>query len=160
MFSPEIAKSVQQAGSGLTPEAVNQIRLNVRPLEQLPLSRQRYALAARIAHRFTASTFRAEERVYLDSWGLKASTTDLRYLLDLSKAVLKGMGVRPGAQRPVEHAGQEVRIAQRAINEKQIGHVSAQEVLRRKTFNVISRAVSTGPPRAAHSHLAERWQSG
>ena len=30
------------------------------------------------------STLRAEERAYVDTWGIKASTTDLRYFYDLS----------------------------------------------------------------------------
>ncbi|MBK8258314.1 MAG: DUF3570 domain-containing protein [Polyangiaceae bacterium] len=84
MFSEDLAQQIQGL-PGLTPEAVNTYRLGIRPLEQLPLSRQRYALAARIAHRFSSSTIRAEERVYADSWGLIASTTDARFIFDATK---------------------------------------------------------------------------
>jgi hypothetical protein len=55
-----------------------------RPLERLPLSRQRFSLTGRLAHRFTASTFRLEERLYVDSWGLLASTSDVHFLLDVT----------------------------------------------------------------------------
>jgi hypothetical protein len=56
-----------------------------RPLERLPLSRERFALTARLAHRFASSTFRLEERLYLDTWGLLASTSDAHYLFDLTE---------------------------------------------------------------------------
>lgn len=56
-----------------------------KPLEQLPLARHRYALTARYSRRFGASTLRAMERVYKDSWGLLATTTDVRWIFDLGK---------------------------------------------------------------------------
>ena len=68
---------------GLTIQAVNQVRDPEKMLEQLPLHRQRYAIAGRIAHRFTDVTFRAEERGYVDSWGTKASTTDITLPIDV-----------------------------------------------------------------------------
>lgn len=83
MFSPEVASQVR---SGESVESVNAARLNIRPREQLPRSRQRFAIGARLNHRLTASsTIRVEERVYVDSWGIKASTTDARYLIDLNE---------------------------------------------------------------------------
>src|SRR6185436_13740951 len=50
-------------------------------IEALPGERLRFALTLRLLHRFAQSTVRAEERLYADSWGLSASTTDLRYLV-------------------------------------------------------------------------------
>jgi hypothetical protein len=79
MFAPEDVDRVQP---GFAIEGVNAVRQPERVLEQLPVTRQRYALAGRIAHRFSESTFRAEERLYTDSWGLYASTTDARYIID------------------------------------------------------------------------------
>jgi hypothetical protein len=32
-------------------------------------------------------TLRAEERLYIDTWGLKATTTDLRYMLDIGRVL-------------------------------------------------------------------------
>lgn len=57
---------------------VTSLRVAARPLEQLPLSRQRYAGSLRVAHRFAKakSTLRLDERLYDDSWALKASSTD------------------------------------------------------------------------------------
>jgi len=83
-FGQDIAPRVLPGQSLAT---VNFYRNPERILEQLPLSRQRFALAGRYARRFSSSTLRAEERLYADSWGLKASTTDLRYLYDVSKNV-------------------------------------------------------------------------
>jgi hypothetical protein len=66
---------------------VNRLRLPERPLEQLPTARDRYALTWRFAQRRGGTTMRVSERVYVDSWGLKASTTDLRAITDLSDRV-------------------------------------------------------------------------
>lgn len=81
-FAPDVAKRVP---IGLSIDGVNKNRLSLRALEQLPTNRQRWALAGLLAHRFSASTIRAEERLYVDSWGLKASTTELQFLVDLSE---------------------------------------------------------------------------
>lgn len=81
MFSPDVAPFVPP---GLTVEGTNDARLPERVLDQLPTSRQRWAVAALLAHRFVSSTIRAEERLYIDNWGVKASTTDARFLFDLS----------------------------------------------------------------------------
>src|SRR5262249_30882335 len=86
---------------GLSVDAVNQNRLPIRVLEQLPTSRQRWAIAGLLAHRFSSSTLRAEERLYIDNWGLKASTTDAKYLIDLGERVRIWPQVRVNAQTGV-----------------------------------------------------------
>jgi hypothetical protein len=70
---------------GATIDLVNQYRLAVRPIEQLPTSKDRYAVAGRFLHRFTSSTLRVEARIYYDTWATKALTADGRYMVDLSK---------------------------------------------------------------------------
>lgn len=82
MFTPDVAGAVP-AGASIA--YVNATRDQVRPLEQLPTSRERYALTARLAHRFDGSTVRATERGYADGWGLVASTTDARWIVDLGR---------------------------------------------------------------------------
>lgn len=65
---------------------VDQARLALRPAEQLPTSRQRYALAGRYIRRIgTTMTLRIEERVYYDTWSIMGSTTDGRYLIDFGR---------------------------------------------------------------------------
>jgi hypothetical protein len=81
MFSSSVAPTIHK---GESIDTVNAERLPERPLERLPDSRERYALTARFAYRFARSTLRADERVYTDSWSLHASTTDLRYYLNVS----------------------------------------------------------------------------
>ena len=81
---------------------VTSTRLSDRPLEQLPSSRDRYALSALLAHRFREATLRFDQRVYVDSWGLKATTTDVRYRYDLSRRVEIGPHVRVHAQTSVD----------------------------------------------------------
>jgi len=80
IFAPGQGAAV---GPGATIDQVNQLRLNARPNEQLPTARDRYAVSAHLAHRYTSSTLRLDERLYADSWGLLASTSELRYILDL-----------------------------------------------------------------------------
>ena len=99
MFSEAIAPQIPR---GAVKELVGSVRLPVAPFEKLPEDRQRFALLGRWAHRFESSTLRADERLYIDSWGLKASTTDARFLLDLSKAVRVGPHARFNIQGPVD----------------------------------------------------------
>jgi hypothetical protein len=72
-----------QAGAPI--DRVNALRADPRPIEQLPELRYRFAFTGRLAHRFEASTIRVDERVYTDTWGVRASTTDLRYVFDIGE---------------------------------------------------------------------------
>ena len=111
MFAPDVAKRVP---IGLSIEGVNKNRLPIRALEQLPTNRQRWAIAGLLAHRFSASTIRAEERLYIDSWGLKASTTDLQFLVDLSER----LRVWPAARFNVQSAASFWQLAYPALASK------------------------------------------
>ncbi|WP_394847220.1 DUF3570 domain-containing protein [Pendulispora brunnea] len=82
MFSPSVAGKVTP---GIPAEIVNANRLAYRPQEQLPVERDRYAGALRFVHRFTTATLRLEERLYYDTWSIKATTTDFRYMQDIGK---------------------------------------------------------------------------
>jgi hypothetical protein len=70
---------------GASVDEVNRLRLPGRVAEHLPDNRQRYAGSARLAHRFERSTLTLWDRVYLDSWGLLASTTDASWVVELSR---------------------------------------------------------------------------
>ena len=89
------------APRGATIDQVNNLRVSARPLEQLPLSRQRFALTARLARRYHLATLRLDERVYADSWTMKATTTDARLLFDLSPRAQFGPHARLHAQTGV-----------------------------------------------------------
>jgi hypothetical protein len=84
MFAANVAPLVP---NGASIDWVTLHRLPERPLEQLPLERQRFALTTRLGHRFETSTLRLEERVYWDTWALVASSTDLRWIFDVSRRV-------------------------------------------------------------------------
>jgi hypothetical protein len=86
---------------GASVDDVNRLRVSARPLEQLPLSRDRFALSFRLAHRFSASTLRFDQRLYADTWALAATTSDGRYLIDLGRRVELGPHVRVHAQDAV-----------------------------------------------------------
>jgi hypothetical protein len=87
--------------NGASISEVTKLRVSARPLEQLPLTRDRYALSLRLAHRFSTSTLRADERLYLDSWQLMAASTDARYLIDLGRRWELGPHGRIHIQSPV-----------------------------------------------------------
>jgi hypothetical protein len=98
MFAPEIAPTIEK---GASIDTVNAKRNQDRPLEQLPLSRERYALTARFGYRFAHATLRVDERVYTDTWRLHATTTEARYLADLSRRWTIWPWLRFHAQTPV-----------------------------------------------------------
>jgi Protein of unknown function (DUF3570) len=79
-------------------DLVNSVRLPMRPQENLPDQRNRYAVGVRFAHRFTSSTLRVEERLYYDSWQQVATTTDVRYLIDFARRLRVWPHVRFNAQ--------------------------------------------------------------
>jgi hypothetical protein len=82
MFAPDVAPTIEK---GASIDTVNAKRLPERPLEHLPESRERYALTGRFGYRFAHGTLRIDERLYADTWALHASTTEVRYFIDLSK---------------------------------------------------------------------------
>ena len=99
MFSAAVAPLLPR---GATPDLVSSYREQPAPLEQVPTSRARFAALGRLAHRFEHGTVRADERLYADNWGLKSTTTDLRYLHDVSKALRLGPHLRFNAQNGVD----------------------------------------------------------
>jgi hypothetical protein len=99
LFHPGASSGVP---AGASPELVNASRVHERPAEQLPLSRERFALTGRLAHRFSTSTFRLEQRLYIDTWGLMASTTDARYVADINRRLSLAPRVRVHAQSGVD----------------------------------------------------------
>jgi len=98
MFSPSVASN---APLGASIDWVTSHRLPERPLEQLPLTRRRFAFTGRLAHRFEGSTVRVSERLYDDTWGLLASTSDVRWIFDVGRRVAFWPHARYHVQSPV-----------------------------------------------------------
>ncbi len=98
LFAPDVAPTVPLGAPGTL---VNQLRLPGKVIENLPLSRNRYALTARLAQRLSASTFIISERGYADDWGQKASTTDMRFVVDVGKRVFVWPHLRLDVQSAV-----------------------------------------------------------
>jgi hypothetical protein len=94
------AAEAAKVPNGASLEYVNSHRLFERPLEQLPLARRRFSLTGQLAQRLESSTIRASERAYVDNWGVKASTTDARWLFDASERVRLWPHFRFHAQTP------------------------------------------------------------
>ncbi len=84
MFAPEIAPTVPRGASAIT---VADSRIVARPLEQLPLERDRWAVTGRMGWRTEHTTLRLEQRLYTDSWNLKATTTDFRWFIDVAERI-------------------------------------------------------------------------
>jgi tetratricopeptide (TPR) repeat protein len=95
MFAPNVANYIPP---GASIDLVNEVRSNVRPLEQLPTARDRYAVGLRLNHRFSSATLRIDERIYADTWELLATTTDIRYVIDAGKHLRIWPHVRLNAQ--------------------------------------------------------------
>ncbi|MDF2695156.1 MAG: hypothetical protein K0S65_3539, partial [Labilithrix sp.] len=93
-----LPSDIGRVGRGASVDTVSSLRIGPRPLEQLPLSRERVALTARISHRFDGLTVRAEERLYGDTWGMPASTTDVRLYFDIGRRVIAGPTLRAHVQ--------------------------------------------------------------
>lgn len=84
--------------NGATIDLVNKFRQPLRPLEQLPTERDRYAFGFRLNKRIGNATLRLEERLYFDTWLQKATTTDIRYMVDLTRRLRLWPHVRIHAQ--------------------------------------------------------------
>ena len=82
VFAPDVAAAIPR---GASPTLVADTRMQARPIEQLPLARERLGLTGRLAWRGTSTTLRFEERLYADTWGQRASTTDARYFIDVGR---------------------------------------------------------------------------
>jgi len=82
LFAPGQGASIAP-GASIT--VVNSRRLDQKPAEQLPNLRHRFALSGRLAHRLSSATLRLDERAYADSWGLLASTTDFRFIVEAGR---------------------------------------------------------------------------
>ena len=93
MISSEIDTAFSPSTVVETVRLVNDVRLDARPRDLVPQQRDRVAVGARINHRLSNGTIRIEERVYTDNWGIKASTTDGRYLHDLGEHLRVKHGV-------------------------------------------------------------------
>lgn len=87
--------------NGLAKEEVDRVRNPERAIESLPTDRQRFAVSGRVAHRFDDSTIRLDERLYIDSWLLLASTTDAKWLFDVDERFRIWPHVRFHAQKGV-----------------------------------------------------------
>ncbi len=98
MFESAVARTIP---AGASTDVVAKSRISARPLEQLPLERDRYALTGRLAFRSKPGTLRIEERIYTDTWELHASTTDVRFMFDVSERVILWPHLRGHVQTAV-----------------------------------------------------------
>jgi hypothetical protein len=82
LFAPESAAKVPR---GAAVDLVNRLRLPGRMAEQVPETRQRFALSGKLAQRGTSTTLLLDQRLYADSWAILATTSDLRWVIDASQ---------------------------------------------------------------------------
>ncbi len=85
VFAADVVGSVPRAAAV---DVVNSLRLPGRMAERTPDTRQRYSVTSEISWRQSggdelSATLRVAERLYTDSWGLLASTTDARFIMGL-----------------------------------------------------------------------------
>lgn len=116
---------------GAAAGAVAAGRLEARPLERLPLERDRFAVTGRLAWRATKTTLRLEQRLYNDSWGLRASTSDARYFIDLGRRFT----VWPHARFHIQNS---VSFWQRAYESKGVNDLPALRAGDRELSNLFT----------------------
>jgi hypothetical protein len=97
IFSSTAAQNIAR---GASVEEVKRV-MTTADRENTPKSRNRFAATGRIAQRLSGSTLILTERVYLDDWGLKASTTDLRFVVDASRRLFMWAHLRGHVQSGV-----------------------------------------------------------
>jgi hypothetical protein len=98
MFDATVARTIEK---GASIDVVNARREPERPLERLPDHRERAALTARLGYRLAHATLRLEERLYSDTWQLHASTTEIRYIADVSQRLTLWPRLRVHSQSSV-----------------------------------------------------------
>jgi hypothetical protein len=89
---------IAEVPPGAPADLVNRLRLPGKVAEALPTERNRYAISGRLAQRLESSTAVFWERVYFDDWGVMASTTDIRFVVDVGKSFYLWPHVRVHAQ--------------------------------------------------------------
>jgi hypothetical protein len=99
LFAPGTAELIPVGASA---ELVNELRLPGRIVEAVPDDRERYALSVRFAHRFRHMTATLNERLYADSWGLRATTSDARHAFDIGSRLFVWPHVRFHLQSGVD----------------------------------------------------------
>jgi hypothetical protein len=155
VFSPGVAPTIQPGASFA---AVNNARLAGRMSEHDPDHRYRFALTTRLAHRFSDSTLVLSERLYADDWGLKATTTDMRWVVDASKRLEISGHLRGHVQNSVD-------FWNRAYSAIVSGDGGIQVPLYRTGDRELS-ALSTGTLgaggrwRISSSESASQWSAG
>jgi hypothetical protein len=103
--------------TSLSNDEIHRLRTSVRLGEEVPELRQRYAGSALFAHRFGAATMRLDERLYIDSWGLMATTTDFTLPIDLDDRLRVWPHARVHAQKGVSfwQSAYEVQITPQGV---------------------------------------------
>ena len=100
-YLPVVAPGVSaQVPAGASVDLVKSLN-EYSVAENVPRQRNRSALAGRLAYRSGIATFRGDQRLYYDNWGLMATTTDLHEYVDLGSRVVVWPHVRAHLQRGV-----------------------------------------------------------
>ncbi len=116
--------------NGASAAEVDAARTSVRVAENSPDARQRYAGSALVAHRFDNATVRVEERLYMDSWWLMATTTDFTLPVDVGDSIRLWPHARFHAQKGVsfwnrayemEETAQGLRAPGLRVGDRELG---------------------------------------
>ncbi|MFP6684574.1 MAG: DUF3570 domain-containing protein, partial [Polyangiaceae bacterium] len=127
VFAPEIVDAIP---NGASIASVNEVRLEGRVPERLPEHRDRFALSGRYAHRGRKKTAIISERLYADNWGVVATTTDMRLIVDASRRWFLWPRVRFHAQKgasfwarayPATRGGNEVTLPDLRGGDRELG---------------------------------------
>ncbi len=132
-YLPTFAPGTDVA-AGASYQEVDAARTSVRVTENSPDARQRYAASALVAHRFDNATVRVEERLYVDSWYLMATTTDFTLPIDVTDGVRIWPHARFHAQKGVsfwsrayeiEETAQGASVPNLRVGDRELGPFNA-----------------------------------
>jgi hypothetical protein len=98
LFAPGTASSIPAGASVDLVKSANQYSVD----ENVPTARDRFAVSGRVAHRSKGATFRGDQRLYHDSWGMWASTTDVHEYIDFGRRFVFWPHARVHVQRGVD----------------------------------------------------------
>jgi hypothetical protein len=150
------AATAAQIEPGESIDSVNALRLPGRIAERVPDSRRRFTLTGDWARRGAHHTLRANERLYADSWGLYASTSDLSWLWDVSSRLTLGPRARFHVQSSVDF-WQRAYVAELGAGEVAVPALRSGD---RELSALWTGAIGFGSEWRTHTTYSQGWAFG
>jgi hypothetical protein len=150
------AATAAQIEPGESIASVNALRLPGRIAERVPESRRRFTLTGDWARRGARDTLRVNERLYADSWGVYASTSDLSWLWDVSSRLTLGPRARFHVQSSADF-WQRAYVAELGAGELSVPALRSGD---RELSALWTGSLGFGSEWHTHATYSEGWAFG